>query len=98
MITIRSTTIAPDPGDSSNAEAIALQALAFVAQDARLLQRFLDLSGYTPDSLRAGVGSPELSVAVLDFLLGHEPDLLAFCADAGLPPDAPGAARRALAD
>ena len=92
------TNFAPGRPAAPNAEAVALQALAFIAQDAQLLQRFLDLSGYMPDSLRANIGSPELNLAVLDFLLGHEPDLLAFCEDAGLPPDAPGAARRSIAD
>jgi len=80
--------------ETADPEAIALAALAFVARDDSLLQRFLDISGYTPDRLRADVGSAELNRAILDFLLGHEPDLLAFCADARLTPDAPGAARQ----
>ena len=39
--------------------------------------RLLALTGLTPDDLRERLGDPALLAAVLDFLCGHEPDLLA---------------------
>ena len=76
---------------------LALQALAFVAGDADLLARFLDLTGLSPDRLRSEAETPAILAAVLDFLLGHEPDLERFCRAADCAPQAPAAARARLA-
>ena len=81
----------PDPAS------VALQALAWVLADERRAQRFLDLTGLTPEELRAGIGSAEMQGSVLDFLAAHEPDLVAAAEALGLSPDAIGAANRALA-
>ena len=40
-------------------------------------ERFLALTGLTPDALRAGLQDPALLVAVFDFLANHEADLVA---------------------
>ena len=40
---------------------------------------------------------PGFFVAILDHIAGHEPDLLAFAAEAGLKPESVMTARRALA-
>lgn len=40
-------------------------------------ERFLSLTGLTPDVLRASLGEPATMAAVLEFLCSHEPDLLA---------------------
>ena len=74
-----------------------MQALAWVLADERRAQRFLDLTGLTPEELRAGIGSAEMQGSVLDFLAAHEPDLVAAAEALGLSPDAIGAANRALA-
>ena len=81
----------PDPAS------VALQALAWVLADERRAQRFLDLTGLTPEELRVGIGSAEMQGSVLDFLAAHEPDLVAAAEALGLSPDAIGAANRALA-
>ena len=81
----------PDPAS------VALQALAWVLADERRARRFLDLTGLTPEELRAGIGSAEMQGSVLDFLAAHEPDLVAAAEALGLSPDAIGAANRALA-
>ncbi len=39
-------------------------------------ERFLALTGLTPDDLRAGIGEPAVLGAVLDFLSNHEADLV----------------------
>ena len=80
------------------AETIALQGLAYLASEPDLLNRFMALTGLTPSNIQENTVDPAFLAGVLDFLLGHEPDLLAFCADAGLPPDAPARARRGLPD
>lgn len=64
----------PSPVDP---EALALRALVWVLGDDQRSQRLLALTGLTPDELRAGVGDKGLLAAVLDFLCGHEPDLVA---------------------
>lgn len=64
--------------------------------DDRRARRFLDLTGLTPDQLRAGLGSPELQLSVLEFLCAHEPDLLAAAESLGVEPAAIAAARDGL--
>jgi Protein of unknown function (DUF3572) len=83
-------TIADDPA------ALALSALAWtLGEDARA-QRFLALTGLEPADLRAAAGEPATLDAVLGFLEGHQPDLIA-CADAlGIKPDRLIAARERL--
>ncbi len=77
-------------------ETLALLALAHVVADEALLPRFLALSGIAPDELRGRAQDPVLLGAVLDFLLAHEPDLVAFAAAHELPPSSVARARRAL--
>ena len=45
--------------------------------DAPRAERFLSLTGLTPEELRAGLGDPAVLAAVLEFLCGHEADLIA---------------------
>ena len=59
--------------------------------------RFLGLTGLTPDQLRAGIGTREVQLAVLDFLCAHEPDLVAAADSLGLEPTAIASAREELA-
>ena len=95
------TPIPKNAGDGSAtaaAQAVGLQALAFIAGDDMLLERFLSLSGLDLTALRDRAESPELLAAVLDFLLANERDLFAFCEHAGLGPEAPARYRHLLAD
>jgi hypothetical protein len=80
--------MAPMPGflSSENAEILALQGLGWLAGDTQGLQAFLNHSGLDPADLRQAAGSPEMAVAVLDFLLGHEELLLGFCQSADIAP------------
>jgi hypothetical protein len=68
-----------------------------VLADDRQAHRFLDLTGLTPDDLRAGIGNREVQLSVLDFLCAHEPDLVAAAESLGLEPAAIAAARESLA-
>lgn len=73
-----------------------LQALVWTLGEPARAQRLLDLTGLTPDALRDGATDPAILAALLDFLAGHEPDLIA-CADAlGLTPTELVRARDAL--
>lgn len=76
---------------------LALRALAFVASQPELIERLLAVTGLTPEQLRDAAEDPALLVGVLDFLLAHEPDLVAFCEAEGCDPAAPAEARRCLA-
>jgi hypothetical protein len=65
---------------------MALRALAWVLSDTDRAERFLALTGLTPDALRAAVGEPAMHRALLDFLCAHEPDLLAAADALGVEP------------
>ncbi|MFZ5930534.1 MAG: DUF3572 domain-containing protein [Pseudomonadota bacterium] len=75
------------------AEALALQALTYIAAESMLYWRFLDLTGMDPADVRASVTDTAFLGAVLDFLLGHEPSLLEFCTAADIDPQHPARAR-----
>lgn len=92
----KQATSGPDGKGVPDAETLALLALAHVVGDEALLPRFLALSGVGTDELRDRAQDPVLLGAVLDFLLAHEPDLVAFAAAQDLPPTAIARARRAL--
>ena len=65
--------------------------------DDRRAQRFLDLTGLTPEVLRSGIARREIQLSVLDFLCAHEPDLVAAAESLGVEPAAIAAAREELA-
>lgn len=77
-------------------ETIALEALGWVLTDPPRAERLLALTGLTPDDLRGGLGDRAVLGAVLDFLAGHEADLVAAAIALDLPPAAITAAARML--
>ena len=64
--------------------------------DSDRADRFLALTGLTPDALRGGLGDPVMLVAVLDFLANHEADLVAAADALGIAPRALIAAQENL--
>ncbi len=64
--------------------------------DQNRADRFLSLTGLTPDDLRVSLGESATLGAVLDFLCSHEPDLLSAADALGVAPEALVAARRGL--
>jgi hypothetical protein len=70
--------------ERDEADAIALQGLAFLAEDEA---RFLAITGMDPAGLRDRVGTPELNRAVLEHLAGDESLLLVFAATSGIDPE-----------
>jgi len=67
---------------------VALAALAWILSDPARAERFLALTGLSPDTLRASIAEPATHRAVLDFLCAHEPDLVAAAESLGLAPAA----------
>jgi hypothetical protein len=77
-------------------EALALGALGWTLSEDMRAERLLALTGVTPELLRERLEDRAFLAAVLLFLEGHEPDLLA-CADAlGVTPARLVAAREGL--
>ena len=70
---LRHTTNQPP----TDAEALALQALAATLTDERRARRFLELTGLDAAELRARAGDRTLLASTLAFLEAHEPDLIA---------------------
>ena len=71
-----------------NAEALAIRALGFVAADPELLPRFLAISGIEAQSIRQAAQEPGFLAGVLQFILAHEPTLMHFSEESGIPPAA----------
>ena len=59
--------------------------------------RLLALTGLTPEALRDGLGDPAVLGAVLEFLCGHEADLILAAHELGVEPQVLAQARQALA-
>ncbi|HJZ43378.1 MAG TPA: DUF3572 domain-containing protein [Hyphomicrobiaceae bacterium] len=75
------------PATLEAAEAIALQGLAFLAEEPQRLQRFVAVTGLEPAELRARADTAELLSAVLEHLAGDESLLLVFAASRGIAPE-----------
>ena len=73
--------------DLETAETIAIAGLAFLAEDAHRLGRFLALTGVGPEDLRENARSPRTLLAVVEYLLGDESLLLVFTTSAGIAPE-----------
>ena len=68
------------------AQAVALQALAFLVEDPARRARFLALTGLAVGDLRQRVAARELHCAVLEHLAADESLLLAFSANLAIAP------------
>ncbi len=69
------------------AEWVAIHGLSFLAGDTTRLERFLTLTGMGPADMAASRTDVGILAAVLEYLLGDEPLLLAFAANNSLPPE-----------
>ena len=72
----------------ANAEETAIAVLGWLAGEPDMLGRFLALSGTRPDQLRQAIRDPAFMAGMLDFLMAHEPTLMAFCAATDTKPEA----------
>lgn len=79
------------------AEVIALKALGFLANDMTRLERFLALSGVSPQGIRQAAEGPQFLAGLLQHLLSDESLLLTFTAEQDLDPRLPALAAALLA-
>jgi hypothetical protein len=70
-----------------NAEAVAISALSFIVSEDDLRDRFMALSGIDSTLMRDSITDLAFMVSVLDFLIGHEPDLMAFSTAHDIAPE-----------
>ena len=80
----------------TDSEAVALAALAATLTDERRAQRFLSITGLSPDGIRGALGDRRTLAACLAFLENHEPDLIAVADAIGVKPQTIIAARAEL--
>ncbi len=85
-----------DRPSSADPAVLALQALAHVASDEAMGPRFLALTGMDASTLRANAGTPAMLIALLDYLMANEADLVATAEAIGVRPEQLAGAARAL--
>ena len=78
------------------AEILAIQALAFIAEEPERLDAFLAVTGLASDAIRKAARQPGFLAGVLDHMLDDESLLVAFAGGAGIDPATVAQARRAL--
>ena len=83
--------------EETSAQTVALQLVGWILSDVARVERMFSITGLDPDSLRASLADAASLGAIMEFVINHEPDLLA-CADAlGVRPATLVAAREKLA-
>jgi hypothetical protein len=78
------------------AETIAIQALAYIAEEPERLNGFLAATGIDAPAIRNAAHEPGFLAGVLEHMLGDENLLLAFADSAGIDPESVARARAAL--
>jgi hypothetical protein len=86
----------PKANPRQAAEALAVQALTYLAGDPERLGKFLSLSGLGPQSLRAAAQETGFLIGVLDHMASDEQLLVGFAADMGFSPTDVDRARHVL--
>jgi hypothetical protein len=79
-----------------DAVAIAVDGLTFIAAEATRLGRFLDLTGLTPQSIRAAARDAGFLLGVLDYIDADEALLKTFAESSSIHPSTVSKARLAL--
>ncbi|MGP0095027.1 MAG: DUF3572 domain-containing protein [Xanthobacteraceae bacterium] len=74
------------PDAKAAAEALAVQALTFLANEPTRLGRFLAETGIGPQAIRTAAQEPGFLAGVLGYILGDESLLIAFAGEAGVKP------------
>jgi hypothetical protein len=86
----------PSPPPQEIAEALAIQAFAFIAEEPERLSRFLATTGIAANEIRRAAREQGFLLGVLEHLLGDEKLLVAFADKAGIDPAAIARAAAAL--
>ncbi len=80
----------------ADAEAIAIQGLAFLAAEPDRLGRFLAVTGLGPENLRSAAQEPGFLASVLDYVAGSEATLIELADAIGASPEVIARAHAAL--
>ena len=67
-------------------ETLALQLVGWIVADPVRAERMLALTGLEPADLRTSLTRPATLRALMDFVINHEPDLIACAQDLGVRP------------
>jgi hypothetical protein len=78
------------------AEILAIQALAFIAEEPERLAGFLAVTGLTAERIRESASEPDFLAGVLEHMLADESLLIAFAEHAGIDPADVARARNGL--
>ena len=65
----------------------AIKVLGWLANEPDMFGRFLALSGIAPGQMRDAVNDTGFLAGLLDFVMSHEPTLMAFCAATDSQPE-----------
>jgi hypothetical protein len=84
------------PYSHETAEMLAVQALAFIAEDDGRLTGFTASTGIAVQSIRDAAREPNFLAGVLEHILADETLLIAFAGSAGIDPAEVTRARQAL--
>jgi hypothetical protein len=85
-----------DENADTGPEAVAVSALSWIAGHEEMLSRFLALTGIEAGQIREAAAEPGFLAGVLDFVLAHEPSLMAFCNETETDPEVVQRAREQL--
>ena len=77
---------------SVDPQATAVAVLGWLANEPDMFGRFLALTGIEPSQVRGAVNDRGFLAGMLDFLMQHEPTLMAFCEASGTSPEVVAAA------
>jgi hypothetical protein len=86
----------PGTATQETAELLAIQALAFIAEEPERLNGFLSVTGIEFGAIRDSAREPGFLAGVLEHMLGDENLLIAFADSAGIDPAEIARARQAL--
>jgi Protein of unknown function (DUF3572) len=86
----------PSSAAREAAEMLAIQALAFIAEEPQRLNALLNATGLTLESLRESASAPGFLAGVLDHMLADESLLMAFADSTAIEPADIARARGAL--
>ena len=86
----------PSQPSRQAAETLAIQALAFIAEEPERLGTFIAATGIGPDRIRDAARAPDFLAGVLEHMLGDENLLVAFADGAGIDPAEVARAHRVL--
>ena len=75
---------------------LAIQALAFIAEEPERMGAFLSVTGIAPEAIREAARESDFLAGVLEHMLADESLLMAYAGSTGIDPAAVAQARRAL--